>query len=105
MVFSYLAIPAVRRVTPREGAGAGGEPVFLAGSNLHMGTGGGISGFGASPHCLSPAGGYAYLAMVVSSALLVCEEDASRPSFYAAQKPMSGRQKSQSGSRNPGAWR
>jgi hypothetical protein len=33
------------------------------------------------------------------------KEDASRPSFYAAQKPMSGRQKSQSGSRNPAAWR
>ena len=55
---------------------AGGEPVFLAGSNLHMGTGGGISGFGASPHCLSAADGYAYPAMVVSSALLVCERPA-----------------------------
>ena len=75
--FSYVARPVVFGVHPREGPGGGGEPVWLAGRNLHV-----TDSPGVPTHCIAAAfgegggAGVAIPAQVVSSALLVCERPA-----------------------------
>jgi hypothetical protein len=79
VAFSYVAKPAVRGLNPREGSGAGGEPVWLTGSHMH------VVDDGAPTHCVVLGEGGIRLATparFVSSSLLACERPSS-PSLLA----------------------